>query len=73
MGKFSQISPQSHFRRFLEKKSGIPWNFNLKKRNLRVNNIFSPLSKISNNRPPVTHSRVGWIKPITEEHFYGSL
>ena len=24
---------------------------------------------ISTNRPPVPHSRVGWIKPITEEHF----
>ena len=25
---------------------------------------------ISTYRPPMSHSRVGWIKPITEEHFH---
>ena len=30
----------------------------------------SAISSISANRPPIQHSRVGWIRPIKEEHFH---
>ena len=45
-----------------------------RRRNVDLSNflpfLLDILLSISTNRPPLPHSRVGWLRPITEDHFY---